>query len=329
MAVTTMGLPLGLLDQKIFSRKLRRKESRQAKPHDHLPIEKKESSRWLEALENTMTVVEDTHIVTVCDREADLYDFFKCSYQLGAPVLVHANADRTINRKSRYAEKDVEKLWEHISRQTETGSYKTDILKRSKTKHSKQREARTATVTIRFGSFILNPPCNNIKHGMEELLNIDMHAVYVLESDPPDGVEPVEWMLLTNSPINSYSEAYEKVQWYSLRWRIEMFFKVMKSGFRVEACRLGHADRLAKYLTVMSIVAWRLFMITLIARTNPATPCSVFLADREWKALFLKINKEQILPKKPPNIGEVVVWIARLGGFLARKDDGPPGTITL
>lgn len=329
LAVTTAGLPLGLLDQKIFSRKLRTKKTRKAKPHDHLPIEEKESHRWLETLENTKVVVDDTKIVTVCDREADMYDFFKCSYQIGASVLVRANANRTINRNSRYAEKGVEKLWEHMSQQYETGSYTIDIPKRSKTKHCRQMEARTAIVTVRFGSFILNPPRNNIKHSTEELPNIEMHAVYVLEPNPPDGAEPVEWMLLTNLPVTSYEDAYEKVQWYCLRWRIEMYFKVMKSGFRVEACRLGHADRLARYLTVMSIVAWRLFMITLIARTDPATPCSEFLANREWKVLFLKANKNKSLPKKPPRIGEVVIWVAKLGGYLARKNDGPPGTITL
>ena len=108
-----------------------------------------------------------------------------------------------------------------------------------------------------------------------------------------------------------------------------MYFKVLKSGFRVEACRLGHADRLARYLTVMSIVAWRLFMITLIARTNPATPCSALLADREWKVLFLKANRNKAIPKKTPSIGDVVICVAKLGGYLARKGDGPPGTITL
>lgn len=136
-------------------------------------------------------------------------------------------------------------------------------------------------------------------------------------------------MLLTNLPVRSFDEAYEKVLWYCLRWRIEMYYKVLKSGFRVEACRLGHAERLARYLTVMSIVAWRLFMITLIARTNPTTPCTKLLADHEWQVLFLKVNKNKKLPKKPPVIGEVVIWVARLGGFLARKGDGPPGTITL
>lgn len=329
LAVTTDGLPLGLLDQKIFSRKLRTRKTGKAKPHDHLPIEEKESYRWLETLENTKAATGDTEIVTVCDREADLYNFFKRSHQIGASVLVRANADRTINRHSRYAEKGVKKLWEHMRQQIETGSYTIDIPKRSKTKHCQAREARTATVTVRFGSFILNPPRNNLHHGTEDLPDIEMYAVYVLEPAPPDGEEPVAWMLLTNLPVTSYEKAYEKILWYCVRWRIEMYFKVLKSGFRVEACRLGHAERLARYLTVMSIVAWRLFMITLVARTDPATPCSTFLANREWKVLFLKANTNKSLPKKPPLIGDVVIWVAKLGGYLARKSDGPPGTITL
>lgn len=329
LAVTTDGLPLGLLDQKIFSRKLRTKKTGKAKPHAHLPIEAKESYRWLETLENTKAATGGTEIVTVCDREADLYNFFKRSHQIGASVLVRANADRTINRTSRYAEKGVKKLWEPMRQQIETGSYTLDIPKRSKTKHCQEREARTATVAVRFGSFMLNPPRNNLQHSTEDLPDIEMYAAYALESDPPDGEEPVEWMLLTNLPVTSYEEAYEKILWYCVRWRIEMYFKVLKSGFRVETCRLGHAERLARYLTVMSIVAWRLFMITLVARTDPAMPCSTFLANHEWKVLFLKANKNKTLPKKPPLIGDVVIWVAKLGGYLARKSDGPPGTITL
>lgn len=329
LAVTTKGLPLGLLDQKIFSRELREKDNKKAKPHANLPIEEKESYRWIETLENTKEVTGSARVITVCDREADLYDFFLCSHQIGAPALVRANADRTINRKSRYAEKNVEKLWEHMRKQPDTGSYVLEIAKRSKTKHAKERKARTATVSVRFGSFTLNPPRNNIRHSSENLSDIEMYAIYVLETNPPDNEDAVEWMLLTNLPIISYEDAYEKVLWYCLRWRIEMFFKVLKSGFKVESCRLGHADRLAKYLTVMSIVAWRIFMITFIARTDPKTPCSTFLSDQEWKVLFLHSNINKPLPKKIPNIGIVVIWIARLGGYLARKSDGPPGTIAI
>ena len=332
LAVTTEGLPLGLLDQRIFSRKLRSKKShapKYAKPHDHLPVEKKESYRWLVALANTKKAMGEAEVVAVADREADFYDLFKLSDQIDCPVLVRANADRTINRGSRYAEKGVEKLWDHMRQLPETGSYTITIPKRSKSKHCEERESRTATVTVRFGSFRLNPPRNNAKHSHEVLPDIDMYAVYVLEHNPPDGEEPIEWMLLTNLPVTSFEQAYEKVRWYCLRWRIEMYFKVLKSGFRVEACRLEHADRLIRYLTVMSIVAWRLFAITLAARTDPATPCSALLVDQEWQVLFRKVTGNRSLPKQPPRIGDVVIWVAKLGGFLARKCDGPPGTLTL
>jgi len=333
LAVTTQGLPLGLLSQKIFARKLRPESERRAMGgkyiQDVLPVEKKETYRWLDALITTHEAMGDTRVITVCDREADLYDFFKLSDQLGSPVLIRASANRTVNRRSRYAEKDVVKLWDHMRQQPETGSFTIQIPRRPKSQHCKEREARTASVIVRFGRFRLNPPRNNIKHRKEQLADIDMNAVYVLEPHPPAGEEPVEWMLLTNLPVRSFDEAREKVLWYCLRWRIEMYFKVLKSGFRVEACRLGHAERLTRYLTVMSIVAWRLFMITLIARTDPATPCATYLADHEWKVLFMKANKNKALPKTPPSIGDVVTWVAQLGGYLARSSDGPPGTITL
>jgi hypothetical protein len=332
LAVTTEGLPLGLLDQRIFSRKFRPKKSRAskyAKPHDHLPVEEKESYRWMEALVNTKKAVGEAEVIAVCDREADFYDLFKLSDQIGCPVLVRANADRIINRRSRYAEKGVEKLWDHMREQPETGTYAIEIPRRSKTKHCKERAARTATVTVRFGAFRLNPSRNHAKHRQEDLPDLDMNAIYVLEPNPPEGEEPVEWMLLTNLPVTSFEEAYEKVRWYCLRWRIEMYFKVLKSGFRVEACRLEHADRLTRYLAVMSIVAWRLFMITLIARTDPARPCSTLLAGHEWKVLFRKATGCRSLPKTPPRMGDVVIWVAKLGGYLARKSDGPPGTLTL
>ena len=333
LAVTTEGLPLGLLDQKIFARELRSEKERRATPgrrlQDVLPVEEKESYRWLEALTTTTAAVTKTQVVTVCDREADLYDFFKLSDQLGACVLVRASQNRTVNRRSRYAEKDVAKLWDYMHQQPTSGSYEIEIPKRTKTKHCKVRMARTAVVSVKFGSFSMNPPRNNPKHRAEKLSDIEMYAVHILEAHPPEGEEPVEWMLLTNSPIATFDEACEKVRWYSLRWRIEMYFKVLKSGFRVEACRLGNAERLARYLTVMSIVAWRLFMITLIARTDPTTSCTKFIAQHEWKVLYLRTNRNTDLPATPPTVGEVVIWIARLGGYLDRKSDGPPGTITL
>ena len=136
-------------------------------------------------------------------------------------------------------------------------------------------------------------------------------------------------MLLTNLKVDSFEEACEKIRWYGLRWRIEMFFKVIKSGLRVEACRLAHGERLARYLTIMSIVAWRLFMITIIGRTDPKQCCASLLTRNQWKILISKTTRRSDIPDKPPTIEEAVACIAKLGGHLGRKGDGPPGTLTL
>ena len=333
LAVTAEGTPLGLLDQAIFTRKLRpekqRKSAGGSQIQDVLPVEEKESYRWIEALGATTAVPAGTQVVTVCDRESDFYDFFKAAELIDAPVLVRASQNRTVNRNSRYAEKQVAKLWDHMALQPHAGSYTVDISGREKTKHCKGRTARAALMDVKFGAFKMNPPRNNPKHGTETLPDIQMYAVHALEAEPPEGEDPVEWMLLTNRPVTTLSEACERVRWYSLRWRIEMYFKVLKSGFRVEACRLGTAERLVRYLALMSVVAWRVFTVTLIARTNPSLPCSTFLCEQEWTVLFIKATKKRNPPTAPPTIADAVTWIAKLGGYLARKNDGPPGTLTL
>lgn len=327
LAVTTAGVPLGLLDQKVFVRKLLSAKRRRLA--GVTPLEEKESYRWLESLKNTQVIAGETQMVTVCDREADMYGLFELSDRLKSPVLVRANVDRAVNKKSRYAEKDVVRLWAFIRDRPAAGTQTIEIPQRKATAHATARNARTAILTVKFGTFRFNPPRNDVKHRNAQLPDLPMYAVYVYEADPPEQEEPIEWMLLTNLPVSNFQEACEKVRWYGLRWRIEMYFKVLKSGFKVEDCRLGTADRLMRYLTVMSIVAWRLFMITLIARTDPAMPCTEFLSPLEWKVLFKSVNTGKALPEKAPPMGQVVVWIARLGGFLARKSDGMPGTVTL
>jgi hypothetical protein len=333
LALTTKGTPLGLLDQKIFARKLRSEHRHRntggRKIHDMLPVEDKESYRWIETLKTTAKVSNETKVITVCDRECDFYDFFKAAEQSASAVLVRASQNRTVNRRSRYAEKEVSKLWDYIMSKPIAGSYILDISAIEKTRHCKGRIARTSQMEVRFGSFKMNPPRNNPKQKNEVLTNIQMNAIYALEKHPPEGEDAVEWMLLTNQPVITFDEACDFVRWYSLRWRIEMYFKVLKSGFRVEACRLGTADRLICYLTIMSIVAWRLFAITLIARTNSSTPCSEFLSEAEWTVLSIKSSRNDNQPASPPSIGEVVISIAKLGGYLARKKDGPPGTLVL
>jgi hypothetical protein len=333
LALTTSGTPLGLIDQDIFARQLRPENQRRSMGgkyiQDILPVEEKESFRWIKALRATMKTSVGRQVVTVCDRECDFYDFFKAAKEADAFVLVRASQNRTINRSSRYAVKGVTKLWNFMASQADAGSYTVEITSREKNRHCKGRVARRAKMSVKFAPFRMNPPRNNPKHNTEPLPEITMNAIHVLEQCPPEGEDPVEWMLLTNLPVTTLDEASERVRWYSLRWRIEMFFKILKSGYRVETCRLGTADRLIRYLTVMSIVAWRLFMITLIARNDPKIPCSTFLTDNEWAVLVLRVLHNDIPPNEPPTIAVAVRSIAMLGGYLARKNDGPPGMIVL
>jgi hypothetical protein len=322
LAVTTDGVPLGLLDQKIFARESGARA--QTKQRNVLPIEEKESSRWLAALQNSKLGRGNTQLVTVCDREADIYELFQLSAELAAPVLVRANYDRPINKRSMYAEKDSVKLWKHLEQQPGMGSFAVEIPARRGTKHARPRAPRVATVELRFVAFTLNPP----KRLSSKLPDLAMDAIYVREKASPAGVPPLE-MLLTNLTIENFAQAYEKVQGYCLRGRIEMYHKVLKSGFPIEHCRLGDAPRLIRYVTVMSIIAWRLFRLTLIARTHPAAPCTTLLTENEWQVLYGKIKRTTALPPPTPSLREAVIWIARLGGFLARKTDGQPGTIPL
>lgn len=258
MAISTNGLPLGLLDLKITAREKTNKEKKKG-ASVNFPIEEKESYRWLKTLRKTHDLMGEKQVVTVCDRESDIYDFFKLSKELNAPVLIRANPSRKVNRKSRYEKKDVSKLLDLLLEKSESGSYQINVPRKAKSKHSPEHLGRNAVLTIRFSPFKMNPPRNHVKHKTENLPDIEMNAIYVLEENPPEGEDPIEWTLLTNLSITSFEQAYEKVLWYGFRWRIEMFFKVLKSGFKVEKCRLTHADRLRRYLTIMSIVAWRIF----------------------------------------------------------------------
>ena len=326
-AVTTKGLPIGLLDQNIFSRKSQSEELKEKKKRSHninVAIEDKESIRWLSALKKTQEAVlgSKVHVVTVCDREGDFYEFLELAHKQTASVLVRARENRMINRSSRYC-KTNSRLWDTIYSLPSQGIIEVEIPARN------QKPARTAKLETRFGPFRMNPPYNHIRHKTENLPDLNLNAVYVVEIHPPEGAEALEWMLLTDLPVTHFDEAVEKVRWYCLRWRIEIFHKVLKSGLRVEQCRLQTADRLIRYLTVMSIIAWRIYWTTLIARTNPETPCSALLAEEEWKVLYYKIHNTKSYPKKPPPIREVVRWIAMLGGFLARKSDGEPGVTTV
>jgi hypothetical protein len=281
-----------------------------------LPIEEKESYRWLQAFEQTLALAPvGVEIITVCDREADIYEMFAFAQEQKASLLVRASANRVL------LETGLRKLWSKVERQPRAGQLVVQIPGNS------QRPARQATISVRYTSVTLKPPWR--PNGLK-LPAVKLTAILVREEDPPPDIEePIEWLLLTNTPVASFAAAQQVIQWYCCRWPIEVFHKVLKSGCRVEDCRLRTADRLYNFIALLSVIAWRLHWLTYINRCQPDLPCTVVLTAHEWEALYMRIHRSTQLPDTVPTVRQAVRWIAQLGGFLGRQSDGEPGVTTL
>lgn len=311
IAFTPQGLPLGILHQHIWARDSKRsirKDPELRKIYQRLPPEKKESGKWFRGLRATVSMLpKSTRVVTVADRESDIYDLIVEAIQRKAELLVRVRRDKKLSEDER-------KLWAYMSQQRVRFQMQVIVPPR---KGQDQREAR---VSIRFSNVKLTPPSS--AHKKEE---VSVYVVFVKEVDAPAGADPLEWMLLSTSPVTTKTEAVERIRWYKVRWSIEQFHRVLKSGCRVESCKLATADRLKRYLTLMSIIAWRIYWLTHMNRAHADEPCDVVLAEHEWKPLYCKMNKTSELPKTIPTIKQATRWIAQLGGFLGRKGDGEPG----
>lgn len=309
LAITTQGLPLGLLHQRLWSRSETVKQMNST-GRNKVPITEKESNKWLLALSETVKwQPEGTQLVTVGDSEADIFELFNHARKLETDLLIRAGQNRSL------CEPEVGLLWEVVEKQPMAGHLKVQVSKRE------AHPAREATVAVRYTSLTLRPP----QHLRTEMKPLSLYAVLVQEIDPPAEVEPLCWLLLTTVPISSFDDAIERIQWYCQRWQIEILHKILKSGCRIEQAQLASGKRLMPLITLFSIIAWRLFWITFLARSDPDAPASTILANHELQALYTFIHKQPIPDSLVPTVHQTLRWVAQLGGFLARKSDGEPG----
>jgi hypothetical protein len=312
LALSLAGVPMGLLSQLVWTRDP--EDNHKSERRRELPIEEKESGKWLAALaQSQQNIILGTTLVHVGDREADIYDLFLAVAQTPhAELLVRACRDRKLGENSY--------LFEFMAMQPILE------IKNVSLPRADERPAKTVLMSLRCARVTLKPP----KHRkIEKLPEMVIDAIFVEEMYPIDEKKKVQWLLLTTLAVESTADAWERVRWYKLRWRIERYHLVLKSGCKIEERQLATVGRMSMCLAMYSIVASRLLELMYGARENPLWRADILLEKEEWEVVYGIRYPEKELPKEAPTLQELVREIAGLGGFLGRKGDGQPGVKTL
>jgi hypothetical protein len=186
------------------------------------------------------------------------------------------------------------------------------------------RESRVAEMVVRAARVTLRPPYRPDR----KLPPVTVNVLLVSEVNPPEDDEPVEWLLLTSLPIDTIEQVGQIIQYYCVRWMIEVYFRVLKTGCRVEERRFQEMDRLLTCLAIYMIVAWRTLYVCRLGRSCPEISCEVLFEPAEWKSVWKVVRREDP-PPEPPVLGVFVRMVAQLGGYVNRKRDDLPGPQTV
>jgi len=155
-----------------------------------------------------------------------------------------------------------------------------------------------------------------------------LNAVLVREINVPAGEVAIEWLLLTSLPISTEQEVLRIIELYCLRWQIEIFFRVLKQGCRIEERLFETLPRLQRFLAVALIISWRTLLLSRLGRESPDLDCEVIFDKSEWQSVYQIIHKQRP-PATPPTLGEIIRMVAQLGGYVNRKRDAYPGPETI
>jgi hypothetical protein len=342
-------LPLGLWHTALNARV----ESDEGKAdYKQLPIEQKESVRWLKGYREACALaglVPECEVVCVADRESDIYELFVEYEQRraqGLPVahlLIRSNKDRCLEPfelpdegSAAPAEPPVgqpspNKILARLAAAPVLGAVKFDvptaIQRNKKVKGSRQppvhRSARTVEQKVKAISIRLQPPyrCPSAGGAMPA---VSLWVVEAREVNPPAGEQPLVWVLLTTLPVDTFEQAAEMLEVYLCRWEIELLHRILKSGCKVEQIQLRFDFRIERAILLYLIVAWRLLYLMRLGRACPEVPCDVVFEESEWKSVVVMVKGRAALAQKP-TLGEMVLMIGELGGFVRRKNDPHPG----
>lgn len=295
LTVTPAGVTLGVIDAWIWARG----------PKDQPQV--KESTRWVEGYEIVADLAEqtpDARLVYVADREGDLRELMDAAQRRGTP------ADWLVRAKHNRNTLAGDKLWDRVDQSELVGEVEFMLPA------APDRPARLVRQTLYHQAVTLPA-----RKGAPELT---VTAILAREENPPCGEKALEWRLLTNRVAETLEAIVELIEWYRRRWLVEVFFRILKSGCRVEALQLGTLERLERALVIYLIIAWRILHLVTWGRECPDLPCEVVFDPEEWQAAWI-VAYRRPPPDTPPKLSDMVRLIAGFGGFLGRKHDGHPG----
>lgn len=313
LVVTEEGVPLGLAAARFWTRgsfKGTNANKRVINP-TRVPIEEKESYRWLENIHEADEQIQlPGACVHIGDREADIFELFSLACVRKTRFLVRTCVDRLVADGYHSLEKRMAAI-------DPAGIHTIEII-------DAEGKSSQVQLQIKFEQMTVMPPVG--KQKMYQPL--ELTAIHAEETNPPSERPKIIWKLLTNLPVADVHGAVEKLRWYALRWRIETFHKVLKSGCRIEESGLRTKERLTRLISACCVVSWRVYWVTIIRRSNTPLPPEAALTPTEIKVLdHLKTNAEA--PGEEPTLDTYILKIAKLGGYLARKGDPPPGPVVI
>jgi Transposase DNA-binding len=310
LAVTTDGLPLGLTATKFWTRKEFKGCNALKKRINptRVPIEKKESIRWLENVkQSTALLNEPERCVHIGDRESDIYELFCIAEALGTHFLVRTCVDRLAGD----GEHTVATEMKEASVQ---GLYRVHVRDDS-------GNPSEAVLKIKYRTIRVLPPINK----QQQYPRLTLTVIHARENATPRGRKKIDWQLITNLPVRTRRQAIEKLEWYSMRWKIETFHKILKSGCKAEESKLRTAERLARLLAVFCILSWRVFWMTMMNRSLPTASPTLAFTSVEIHLLDQLVKQQATQRTQEKSLASYLTKLARLGGYLARAGDDPPG----
>jgi len=319
LAVSTEGLPLGVLGAQ-FSAPQPKAEPDTRLPAS-IPIEEKKTFAWIKGLRECVQLtplLPNTQLINVMDREADFFELFDEQRKTGKiDVIVRAKHDRILDEQGQH-------LFDVLRNSEISAEIEIQVPRQSsRPKKSKQqarpgRMQRKAKVALRYREIELRPGANHKEP-------IKLTAINLQETGQPEDDDPVEWFLLTTCDVSTPEQALQILGWYSLRWRIEDWHRVLKSGCEIEKLQHKTAERLKRSVAINLVTAWRIMLLTLLGRECPQLPAEVLFSDLELRVLRAQAQAQKKTLTEPLLLGEAVRQVAKLGGYLGRANDPPPG----